>query len=413
MCKRVYLVGIGPGKENQMTMEAQEILRRCDAVIGAKRMVRQAAVLLKESGHASGEVLESYQPEAIGAWLKERDHIRTAAVLLSGDPGFYSGARKLKAVLAEYEVIVVPGISSVVYLAGKLGVSWEDAKLASIHGRSQNYVQMIARNAKTFLLLGGKENGAEVCGKIREYDLNRLTFWIGRNLSYPEEEIFCRRGEELCPQDLDGLCTVLVQNEQPDLRIGRSIPDEEWIRGKVPMTKEEIRTISLAKLELCEHAMLYDVGAGTGSVAVEAAGRSDTIRVYAVEQKEEGIRLIEENKRKFRADWVTPVFGKAPEALEQLEPPTHVFIGGSSGNLKEILACVKQKNPDVRIVLNAISLETLREVLEAQECGLLRNPEIVQVSVSRARTLGAYHMMTGLNPVYIISEGRPEPSEDQ
>ena len=90
---------------------------------------------------------------------------------------------------------------------------------------------MIARNAKTFLLLGGKENGAEVCGKIREYDLNRLTFWIGRNLSYPEEEIFCRRGEELCPQDLDGLCTVLVQNEQPDLRIGRSIPDEEWIRG--------------------------------------------------------------------------------------------------------------------------------------------------------------------------------------
>lgn len=179
------------------------------------------------------------------------------------------------------------------------------------------------------------------------------------------------------------------------------------------MTKEEIRTISLAKLELCEHAMLYDVGAGTGSVAVEAAGRSDTIRVYAVEQKEEGIRLIEENKRKFRADWVTPVFGKAPEALEQLEPPTHVFIGGSSGNLKEILACVKQKNPDVRIVLNAISLETLREVLEAQECGLLRNPEIVQVSVSRARTLGAYHMMTGLNPVYIISEGRPEPSEDQ
>ena len=174
MCKRVYLVGIGPGKENQMTMEAQEILRRCDAVIGARRMVRQAAVLLKESGHASGEVLESYQPEAIGAWLKERDHIRTAAVLLSGDPGFYSGARKLKAVLAEYEVIVVPGISSVVYLAGKLGVSWEDAKLASIHGRSQNYVQMIAWNAKTFLLLGGKENGAEVCGKIREYDLKRF-----------------------------------------------------------------------------------------------------------------------------------------------------------------------------------------------------------------------------------------------
>ena len=102
MCKQVYLVGIGPGKENQMTMEAQEILRRCDAVIGAKRMVRQAAVLLNKSSSASREVLESYQPETICAWLKERDHIRTAAVLLSGDPGFLqrrseikSGARRI------------------------------------------------------------------------------------------------------------------------------------------------------------------------------------------------------------------------------------------------------------------------------------------------------------------------------
>ena len=413
MCKQVYLVGIGPGSETWMAVEAQRILRQCDAVIGAKRMVQKAVGVLKEEKQESKEVLESYQPEEIYVWLKEREHIRTAVVLLSGDPGFYSGARKLKETLSEYEVTVIPGISSVVYLAGRLGVSWEDAKLASIHGRSQNYVQMIARNKKTFLLLGGKENGTEVCRKVREYDLKDLTFWIGRNLSYPDEKILCRKGYELCPEDLEGLCTVLVQNDLPNLRIGRSIPDEEWIRGKVPMTKEEIRTISIAKLELCEHAVLYDVGAGTGSIAVEAAGKSDTIRVYAVEQKEEGIRLIGENLKKFRADWVTPVFGKAPEALEALEPPTHVFIGGSSGNLKDIIACVKRKNPDVRIVLNAISLETMREVLEAQECGLLRNPEIVQLSVSRARTLGAYHMMTGLNPVYIVSEGHPEKKEEQ
>ncbi len=129
------------------------------------------------------------------------------------------------------------------------------------------------------------------------------------------------------------------------------------------------------------------------------------IRVYAIEQKEEGIQLIEENKRKFKADRVTPIQGRAPEILEQLEPPTHVFIGGSSGNLKEILACVKEKNPEVRIVLNAISLETMKEVIEAQKCGLLRDPEIVQVSISKARKLGAYHMMTGGNPVYVISDG--------
>lgn len=406
MCKQVYLVGIGPGNEKWMTIEGRKILRQCDAIIGADRMVEQALCMLNESERTSKERLKSYKAEEIRAWLEAQENIQKAAIVLSGDTGFYSGARKLKEALAEYEVIVLPGISSIVYLAGKLEVSWEDAKLASIHGRAQNYIQMIARNEKTFLLFGGSGSEEAFCKKIKEYAWTELTFWIGRNLSYPEEEIIVRNLEELCPEDLEGLCTILVLNKTPDLRIGRSIPDEEWIRGNVPMTKEEVRTISIAKLQLFEHAVVYDIGAGTGSIAVEAAGKSDSIRVYAIEQKEEGIRLIEKNKRKFKADWVTPIHGKAPEVLEKLEPPTHVFIGGSSGNLKEILACVKEKNPEVRIVLNAISLETMKEVLEAQECGLLKNPEIVQVSISKARTLGAYHMMTGSNPIYIISDGQ-------
>ncbi len=406
MCKQVYLVGIGPGNEKWMTIEGREILRQCDAIIGADRMVEQALCILGESEKTSKKRLKSYKAEEIRAWLGAQENIQKAAIVLSGDTGFYSGARKLKEALSEYEVIVLPGISSIVYLAGKLGVSWEDAKLASIHGRSQNYIQMIARNEKTFLLFGGSGCEETFCKKIKEYEWTELTFWIGRNLSYPEEEIIVRNLKELCPEDLEGLCTILVLNKTPDLRIGRSIPDEEWIRGNVPMTKEEVRTLSIAKLQLFEHAVVYDIGAGTGTIAVEAAGKSDSIRVYAIEQKEEGIRLIEENKRKFKADWVTPIYGKAPEVLEKLEPPTHVFIGGSSGNLKEILACVKEKNPEVRIVLNAISLETMKEVLEAQECGLLKNPEIVQVGISKARTLGAYHMMTGLNPIYIISDGQ-------
>lgn len=405
MCKQVYLVGIGPGNENSMTIEALEILRQSDAIIGADRMVEQVCCVLSEQEQTSKKLWKCYQADKIHAWLKSQKNVQKASIVLSGDTGFYSGAKKLKEALSEYEVIILPGLSSVVYLAGKLGVSWEDAKLASIHGRSQNYIQMIARNAKTFLLLGGKGCGEDFCKKIKEYEWTGLTFWIGRNLSYAEEEIFKRNIEELCPEDLDGLCTMFVSNKMPDLRIGRSIPDEEWIRGKVPMTKEEIRTISIAKLQLFEHAIVYDIGAGTGSVAVETAGRSDSIRVYAIEQKEEGIQLIEENKRKFKADRVTPIQGRAPEILEQLEPPTHVFIGGSSGNLKEILACVKEKNPEVRIVLNAISLETMKEVIEAQKCGLLRDPEIVQVSISKARKLGAYHMMTGGNPVYVISDG--------
>ena len=138
---------------------------------------------------------------------------------------------------------------------------------------------------------------------------------------------------------------------------------------------------------------------------MEAALSGENIRVYAVEKNPETLELLEANRRKFRTDGIRIVAGEAPEALLGLEPPTHVFVGGSSGSLKDILRIVREKNPDVRIVINAISLETLREAMEAEEEGLLPDAEVTQIAASRARKLGRYHMMTGLNPVYIISAG--------
>ena len=166
-----------------------------------------------------------------------------------------------------------------------------------------------------------------------------------------------------------------------------------------------MRAVSLAQLELTENAVVYDVGAGTGSVSVEAARSGDRIRVYAIEKKDEAVRLLEQNRKKFRTDGIRIVEGEAPEALRELEPPTHVFIGGSSGNLREILRVILEKNPSVRIVVNAISLETVGEAMAAIEEGLLKNAQVTQIMASRSRVLGRYHMMTGQNPVYIISAG--------
>ena len=109
--------------------------------------------------------------------------------------------------------------------------------------------------------------------------------------------------------------------------------------------------------------------------------------------------------QKFRADQIQVIEGVAPEALEALEMPTHAFIGGSTGQLKRNYSVHKEKNPDVRIVINAISLETVKEAMEAMEEGLLADPEIIQLNVAKSKKLGRYHMMTGLNPIYIISDG--------
>ena len=141
---------------------------------------------------------------------------------------------------------------------------------------------------------------------------------------------------------------------------------------------------------------------------MEAALSGEQIKVYAIEKNPEAVLLLEKNRRKFRTDGIRIIEGSAPEALVHLEPPTHLFIGGSSGNLKEILTVVKQKNPNVKIVISAISLETVRDVMDAEKEGLLTDMEVTQICASRSRVLGQYHMMTGMNPVYIISAGGKE-----
>jgi len=185
-----------------------------------------------------------------------------------------------------------------------------------------------------------------------------------------------------------------------------SIPDLEFIRGKVPMTKEEIRQISIGKMKLTKDAVVYDVGSGTGSVAVTIAGISDQIQVYAIERKPEAVDLIRQNCEKFGRRNVEIVEAEAPEGLSELPAPTHAFIGGSGGHLQEILTSLYQKNPAMQVVINAVSMETM------QECMAIENHtqeyqvtdySLVQVGVTRVREIGAHHMLQGENPVWICA----------
>ena len=226
-------------------------------------------------------------------------------------------------------------------------------------------------------------------------------------MSYPDEEIVIKKGNELQAEDFGDLTTILIENPKPEKRTGIHLADEELIRGSVPMTKEEVRTVSIAKLKLTKNAVIYDVGAGTGSVSIEAALQGENLRVYAIEKNPEGAELIRKNMQKFRTDQIQVIEGVAPEALEALEMPTHAFIGGSSGNLKEIVKLLLEKNSHVRIVINCITLETVSEALEtAKEFGFEEN-EIVQLSAARSKAIGRYHMMMGENPIYIITLQNP------
>lgn len=400
--RQLYLVGIGMGNEKNRTVEAEQICQSADLLIGARRMLQS----VKTEGKA---VFESYKPDEIAAYLAEHPQYETAAVLLSGDIGFYSGAKKLYDAiertegLEQMEIYPVSGISSVVYFCGKLGVSWEDVHLLSLHGRKQNLIDAVKYHEKVFVLCGEKDGIPKICCKLKEYGLGDVKVAVGTDLSYEQERIVQGTAESLMKEDFAPLSVLLICNPDVKKRIGHGLDDDLFLRGKVPMTKSEVRSISLSKLRLHKDAVVWDVGAGTGSVSIEAARLAKDGVVYAIEKKDEAIDLLEQNKRKFGTDNLEIIKGLAPEALEGLPAPTHAFIGGSSGNLKEILEVLLEQNPGVRVVINAIALETVAEAMQCLKTMAFTDVDIAQVSVAKGKKLGSYEMMMGQNPVYIFS----------
>lgn len=422
--RQIILAGIGMGSGDVITEEVRRLIEEADCLIGAERMITSAQQIRNMNGLSmrqcernnrnEGVFIKEYRTEEIVSYIKEHKEHSKIGILLSGDTGFYSGAKKLKERLTEVcsdQIKIYPGISSLSYLASKVGVSWEDAKILSLHGKDMNFVQTIHRHSKTFLLLGGKDTGRHFYETLLEYGLGDVQVHVGCQMSYEEEKILSGKLYEMKAEDFEGLCAVLVENPSYCKAAGMHLKDEEFLRGKVPMTKSEVRSVSIAELELTEDAIVYDIGAGTGSVSIEIARAGEQIRVYAIEKNPEGVELIDQNRKKFRTDGVRIIEGFAPQALEELETPTHAFVGGSSGNLREIVQLLQRKNPDVRIVINAISLETVSEVMGLVEEGILPDAEILQVSAARSKILGRYHMMMGQNPVYIISAGGRKPGQ--
>lgn len=398
----VTLLGIGMGTRDTLTIQGRNAVEKADLIIGAKRMAD--GVRLPHQA-----VFYEYRSREILAYIQNHPEYREVVIALSGDVGFYSGAKKLLELLGP-ETEVICGISSVVYFMARIGLSWDDAKIVSAHGKVCNLVSMIRFHKKVFAILGTAKGTAELAEKLTEYGMGDTLLYVGENLSYKNEKIFVKKAKDLTDYEGDALSVVCAYNENAAaFPATHGLLDEVFVRGKAPMTKSEVRTVSLSKLSLQADSICYDVGAGTGSVSVEMALRALEGRVYAIEKKQEALELLQQNKKKFALDHMEIIGGTAPEALKELPAPTHAFIGGSSGNLREILHLLLHKNRKVRMVINCITLETVSEALEcirelkAEDESISWETEIVQLGVSRSRSIGHYHMMMGENPIYIIT----------
>lgn len=415
----VVLIGMGMGNYKTLTVQAAEWIKQADVVFGSSRLLENLVTNgVKEPYYLANDILP-YLERLSGMGKK-------VAVLFSGDTGFYSGCSKLYEKLkgrSDCHTIIYPGISSVSYMSSLTGIPWQDATIFSVHGHGEEddwktkLMDIIRRSCKTYLLMSGVKD-VQILGMFMQTEeFQNCKILVGYQLSYSNERLM-----ELMPAECEKLseeglyiCVILnsiaencmnMHQKQNNLsNIYPRIKEECFIRDKVPMTKEEIREVSICKLNLHKDSIVYDVGSGTGTVAIEVAKRSSKLKVYAIEKKELALSLIRKNKEKFVVENLTIVDGEAPEVLDILPAPTHAFIGGSDGKLTEIINVLYQKNPNMLIVINAISLETLSEISKLKDDIRIRNIEVIQVQVSRAKLVGDYQLMHAENPVYICSFG--------
>lgn len=395
----VFIAGIGPGSEALQTQEVRAAIRRADCLIGARRMLDAVA-------GPQQLTIDAIAPETIASHIAQHPECGVFCVVMSGDTGFYSGTKKLLPLLKECRVRVLPGLSSMSYLCARLGVSYEDAVPVSLHGRDLDIAREVRRRRKVFTLVGGDGGMQALCERLTQAGLGHVRIAVGERLSYPDEAITRGTAQELRSHTFDKLSAALIENDTPGEIVTPGLPDEAFLRnlepGKlVPMTKSEVRSICLSKLRLTPNAVCWDVGAGTGSVSIEMARLCADGTVYAIEKSERALALLEQNKEAFSASNMQIIPGSAPEVCRDLPAPTHAFLGGTSGSVRDILALLLEKNPHVCIVATAVTLESVSalsacmEDFEAAEC--------VSVQVSKAAALGQYHLMQAQNPVYIFT----------
>lgn len=424
--RKIYIVGMGMGGEGQVTAQGSRCLKEAQALMGASRVLESAAALTDPALPR----LETYRQTEMVQWLSGFSWQR-AVLAVSGDTGFYSGAAAAAAAFKDcgWQVELVPGISSLSWFAARLGRSWQELSVLSCHGRDSDPVSWIRTHSHSFLLLGGAIGARELCSRLAEEGPAGCHLWIGENFSYEAERIEEGNAQDLleilAARPFSQLCCAVVDypgaaeaTQQPCPAAmalpSFGLPDAVFLRGKVPMTKSEVRAVSMSKLGLYAGAVCYDVGSGSGSVAAEmglALKSWGAGSVYAIERKPEALKLTAANAEKLLGGWngFHLVEGRAPGALKGLPAPTHVFIGGSGGAMREIIRCILAANPGVRIVANAITPETVSELLQCKQEFGFAVWELVQLTATPFEPVGPYHMPKGGNPVYIAVMQQPGP----
>jgi precorrin-6Y C5,15-methyltransferase (decarboxylating) len=403
------IVSAGVGSPELLTFEARNAIADAERVLADKRLAAAFSGLRTNTQTdiepcAFSDLAE--RASAIALELASFGASGIIAILVSGDAGFYSAAKTLRVKLESLgEVSTISGVGSLQYFCALLNTSWDDAELISLHGKSGSecdaLLGTVSYRPKVFALTGGNDSPGSICERLTLAGLGGVNVTTGENLGSADEKVKFGVASDFFGANGSDLAVMLIENVS-FVNPAISPDDGDFQRGDIPMTKAEVRRLAAVKLQIEPTSVVWDIGAGSGSCSAAFARLANRGSVFAVERDSDALSLIDVNRRKTGAFNVQIISGEAPAALAGLPRPDCVFIGGSGGNLSAIIGLCKAANASVRIVITAVTLETLNEAVAAMEAAF-DNIEVVQISVTETRRAGRYHMARAQNPVWVIS----------
>ncbi|HIJ79337.1 MAG: precorrin-6y C5,15-methyltransferase (decarboxylating) subunit CbiE [Desulfobulbaceae bacterium] len=401
---KIFLIGVGC---DGLTGAQEKVVAGCGIIVGGNRHLE----LVAEQPAAKVVIIPLAKAlAAIRQGLLEYD----VAVLASGDPLFYGIGRRLRQEFGVDQLEVLPALSSMQEAAARFKMPWDDAALLSLHGRKVDHVAgLLLRQPKSLIFTDGSNSPDRLAAKLIDYLeligaedlLNDCRVQVAENLGTDQERLVSGSLREIKESSFADLnvfcleCPALINEQAREY----GLTEDEIAHSRGLITKDEVRGVTLHKLRMpLAGGVLWDIGAGSGSVSVEAARLNPRLTVYAVERNEAELANIKRNICKFGCYNVIPVAGPAPAALSDLPDPDRVFVGGSGGNLAEIIAAsARRLSPGGRLVINGVIEKTVSQAPQLMaECGLA--VEISKIQVERYTFLQGQEPAKVFNPITVM-----------
>lgn len=398
----VAIIGIGLSTED-LTERHLQVIRSADFLVGGKRLLdyfKDSTARKMTIGKNIAEVVDC---------IKERMATQTVVVLASGDPLFYGIGSVLVNALGSENVVIYPNISSIAAAFARIKEPWSKVRIVSLHGRESDAELWHALDEANVVAVftDPARNPSWIAKRLVGETSDDFTICVLESLGTAGERFDWYQPAQAAAMAFAEPNLVIIKRCRRDLPSRQplylGIPDNCYSHERGLITKSETRAVTLAKLQLLPDHIMWDLGAGSGSVSIEASRLVNRGKVIAVEKNSERIKQIEINKRRFGIENMAILQATVPAGLAQLPRPDRIFIGGGGRTLEKIItSAVAFLKPGGRVVINTVLLPNIQTATDAL-AGLGYTAEVVQVQINRSRKMPWAQRLEAQNPVWIIS----------